>query len=304
MMNLNLCNACPRKCNISRAEVTGYCKSYEKIKIARASRHMWEEPCISGENGSGTVFFSGCNMRCVYCQNHDISDGVKGIEMSDNDVERLFLRIAESDVHNINLVTPTHYLPRLIKILSGIRKEIPMPIVYNCSGYENVTLLEKCRGIIDVFLTDFKYKSKELSKKYSDCSDYFDVAMSAVEKMVKIAGEPVFEEGIMKSGVIVRHLILPSHKNDSIEILRELHRKFGNDKFLLSLMSQFTPNERCQLYPEINRSVTSLEYKRVRDVYEELGFNGYIQERSSATEKYIPDFDDKGEFLLDNYTIL
>ncbi|MBQ7897402.1 MAG: radical SAM protein [Clostridia bacterium] len=265
---------------------------------------MWEEPCISGEKGSGTVFFSGCNMRCVYCQNHEISSGLKGIELDDGEVKNLFLKISKSDVHNINLVTPTHYLPRLIKILSDIRKEIRVPIVYNCSGYENVALLDECRGIIDVFLTDFKYKSGQISKKYSDCSDYFQVAMTTLEKMVEIAGKPIFDDGIMKKGVILRHLILPSHKNDSMEILRSLYKRFGNDKFLVSLMSQFTPNESCQLYPEINRSVTSLEYKRVREVYEELGFEGYIQERSSATEKYIPDFDEKGEFLLDNYTIL
>ena len=258
---------------------------------------MWEEPCISGKNGSGTIFFSGCNLHCIYCQNHEISNGQIGIELDDNEVRELFLKISKSDVHNINLVTPTHYLPQILKILSPIKAEIDKPIVYNCSGYENSLLIKECQGIIDIFLTDFKYKSDELSKKYSSCDNYFEVALKALEVMVDITGKSEFDSEIMTKGVIVRHLILPSHKDDSIELLNELYNKFGNDKFLVSLMSQFTPTPSCRDYPEINRKLTSLEYKRVTDVFEQLGFNGYTQERSSAVEEYIPDFYDKGEFL-------
>lgn len=294
---LNLCTDCPRNCKIDRKVDVGYCKSKEKIKIARASRHMWEEPCISGKNGSGTVFFSGCNLRCVYCQNAEINCGKVGKELEDNEVKDLFLKISKSGVHNINLVTPTHYLKKIINIISEIKEDLNIPIVYNCSGYENSELIKECGNIIDIFLTDFKYKSIELSSKYSFCPDYFEVAMESLETMLKLKGKPKFKDGLLLSGVIVRHLILPSHKNDSIDILSELYKKFGNDSFLVSLMSQYTPTDSCKHYPEINRRVTSLEYQRVKEVYDKLGFCGYVQEKSSADKNYIPDFYDEGEFL-------
>lgn len=295
---INECAACPRKCNVDRSKALGRCKSGEKIKIARASVHMWEEPCISGTNGSGTIFFSGCNMHCIYCQNEQISNGMLGNEYTDDEVKELIIKISKSGVHNINLVTPTHFSPRIINIIRLIKNEITIPIVYNCSGYEDADFIDELYGVVDIFLTDFKYKSSEISKKYSFCPDYFDVAIKAVEKMIKIVGKPYIEEGIMKSGVIVRHLILPSHKDDSIEILSELYSRFGNDNFLVSLMSQFTPTEKCRDFPEINRRITSLEYKRVCEKFDGLGFKGYVQERSSAVEDYIPDFEDVGEFLI------
>lgn len=297
-MKNNYCNACPRVCNSNRISGTGFCKSKEKIKIARASRHFWEEPCISGKNGSGTVFFSGCNMHCVYCQNEKISNGNIGKEYTDDEVKSLFLKISKSGVHNINLVTPTHFAVKLLEIIAPIKDEIKVPIVYNCSGYENESFIESLSGVVDIFLTDFKYKSSELSKKYSFCADYFDVAVKALERMIHVTGKPVFDGDIMTKGVIVRHLVLPSHKDDSIEILGELSRHFGNENFLVSLMSQFTPTEKCHNFPEINRRLTSLEYKRVCEYFENLGFKGYIQERSSAVEDYIPDFEDKGEFII------
>ncbi len=277
---------------------TGFCKSSDKIKIARASRHMWEEPCISGKKGSGTVFFSGCNLNCVYCQNYDISRGKIGIELNKAELKDLFLRINESDVHNINLVTPTHYLPLILETLSEIKSELKIPVVCNCSGYERKEYLNNCKGLIDIFLADFKYRSNILSEKYSNCTDYFEVAISALEKMIEITGAPIIKDGIMMSGVIVRHLILPSHKSDSVDVLNELYTRFGNDAFLVSLMCQFTPTESCKSYPEINRTLTSLEYSRVTEVYEKIGFDGYVQERSSANEGYIPDFNEVGEFLI------
>lgn len=288
---------------MDRALKTGFCKSSSTIKIARASRHMWEEPCISGENGSGTVFFSGCNLNCVYCQNHDISSGKIGLELNKAELKDLFLRINESNVHNINLVTPTHYLPLILEVIATIKGELRIPIVCNCSGYEKEEYLDNCKGLIEIFLTDFKYKSSILSKNYSNCSDYFDVAISALKKMIEVTGTPNIKNGIMTSGVIVRHLILPSHKDDSIDIMNELYNNFGNESFLVSLMCQFTPTDNCKNFPELNRRLTSLEYKRVTEVYEKLNFKGYVQERASASKSYIPDFKDTGEFLNFNYNI-
>ncbi len=298
-MDCTKCNLCPRECGADRTLSHGYCSSGIKVKIARASKHMWEEPCISGENGSGTVFFSGCNLKCVYCQNEKISRGLVGVELSDSQLSDLFLKINDSGVHNINLVTPTHYMVNIINALKPIKKELKIPVVYNCSGYEKAEQIKLCQGIIDIFLTDIKYHSNVLSLKYSSCNNYFEIATKALEQMVAVAGKPVFENGLMKSGVIVRHLILPSHKNDSISIIKTLFEKFGNSDFIFSLMNQYTPMTSCQEYPEINRQLTSLEYKRVTEVFRSTGFKGYIQERDSSSNSFIPDFDDVGEFLSD-----
>ncbi len=237
-------------------------------------------------------------MHCVYCQNEKISGGELGTEYTDEEVKELFLKISKSGVHNINLVTPTHFAVKLSEIIEPIKDEIKIPIVYNCSGYEDEGFIESLTGVVDIFLTDFKYKSSDISKRYSFCPDYFDVAIKALEKMLEVTGKPQFDGDIMTKGVIVRHLILPSHKDDSIDILDELHERFGSNSFLVSLMSQFTPTEKCRDFPEINRRLTSIEYKRVCECFEKLGFNGYVQERSSATEDYIPDFEDKGEFII------
>lgn len=296
-MNYNKCNLCPRECNVDRNSKHGFCSSGSKAKIARASVHMWEEPCISGTRGSGTVFFSGCNMKCVYCQNEMISRGKIGVELSDSQLGELFLIIAESGVHNINLVTPSHFLPNIISAIKPIKDRISVPIVYNCSGYEKEDAIRSCQGIIDIFLTDIKYRSAVLSNKYSSCPDYFEAATKALKEMLEIAGMPVIKDGIMTSGVIVRHLVLPSHKNDSIDILKDLFHEFGNDRFLVSLMSQYTPMEACKEYPEINRRLTTMEYQRVCQVFAELGFDGYMQEKSSSSDTFIPDFNDGGEFL-------
>lgn len=305
-MNYKKCDICPRACGIDRTNAYGYCGCGSDVRIARASRHMWEEPCISGTNGSGTVFFSGCNMKCVFCQNEAISRGVIGTSVTTEQLKELFLIINESGVHNINLVTPSHYLVSILEALKDIKHRLSIPVVYNCSGYESTEAIKACKGIIDIFLTDIKYRSNELSKKYSNCNDYFDVASKALGEMIKAVGTPIITNDIMTSGVIVRHLILPSHKNDSIEILNSLAKEFGNEAFLVSLMNQYTPMPLCQQYPEIDRRVTSLEYSRVVKVFEELDFKGYVQERSSAKDIYIPDFKEHGEFLdtlIDNYNI-
>ncbi|MBE6651590.1 MAG: radical SAM protein [Ruminococcaceae bacterium] len=291
------CNLCPRGCGADRCNTLGFCSSGRRVRIARASRHMWEEPCISGERGSGTVFFSGCNLKCVFCQNEKISRGKVGIELSVDELSDLFLKINDSGVHNINLVTPTHFLDVIIKALEPIKSRLTVPVVYNCSGYESVEMLGHTKGIIDIFLTDIKYKSNILSSKYSSCENYFDVAIRCLEEMIKLVGKPKMRDGIMVSGVIVRHLILPTHKADSIDILEALFERFGNKSFLVSLMNQYTPTENCSAFPALTRRVTSLEYKRVTEIFERLGFDGFLQEKSSSSTDFIPDFDDTGEFL-------
>ena len=299
------CNICPRQCNVNRSKQTGFCGVGNNVTIARASRHMWEEPCISGNSGSGTVFFSGCNLKCVFCQNEKISRGKTGIELTEEQLGELFLIINNSGVHNINLVTPTHFLEPISKALRNVKHQLTVPVVYNCSGYENPRLIEDMGDIIDIFLTDMKYMSPVLSQNYSHCPNYFDVAIQSLDAMLNIKNKPMMQEGLLASGVIVRHLILPSHKDDSISILNYLYERYGNKQFLVSLMNQFTPIN-CEAYPKINRRLTGLEYKRVTDIFEKLGFDGYVQGKLSASEDYIPDFDDKGEFLdtlLDYYTI-
>lgn len=291
------CNICPRGCNTDRINNIGFCGADSTVKVARASRHMWEEPCISGSNGSGTVFFSGCNLKCVYCQNEKISRGEIGYKLSQNQLKDLFLAINESNVHNINLVTPTHFMPMILEVLEEIKPKLDIPVVCNCSGYESTEMIKRSQGIIDIFLTDIKYFSNDISEKYSFCPNYFEIAVECLSAMLEAAGPVVIENELMRSGVIVRHMILPTHKNDSINVLKELYRRFGNSAFLVSLMNQYTPMPSVASYPEINRRLTALEYKRVAEVYEELGYVGYVQERQSASASYIPDFDDCGEFL-------
>ena len=291
------CTVCPRRCKVDRRKVLGFCNSSDTVSVSRADRHMWEEPIVSGDKGSGTVFFTGCNLKCVYCQNVKISRGNFGYKLTHEKLKQLFLEIDKSGVHNINLVTPTHFLPSIIEVLKEVKNDLNVPVIYNCSGYENVSLIKECRGLIDVFLTDFKYKSDVLSKKYSSCPDYYEKTLNALNCMIDVAGPINIENGLIKNGVIVRHLILPSHKDDSIDLLKSLYEKFGSDKFIVSLMRQFTPNTECEKYPEINRTLTSLEYKRVTDVFEECGFKGFLQENSSVGEKYTPDFNEPGEFL-------
>lgn len=294
---LNNCNLCPRECGADRTLSLGYCKAPQNPKLARATLHFWEEPCISGKNGSGTVFFSGCNLKCVYCQNHSVSQQAFGKEVTIERLGEIFLDLQRQGAHNINLVSPTPYIPQIIEAIDMVRAKIKIPFVYNTGGYEKPKTLEMLKGYIDIFLTDIKYKGAEISKKYSGAADYFEVAISAAKKMIELTGYPQFDsEGIMKSGVIVRHLVLPGGRGDSMDILREMSAKLPKEGYILSLMSQYTPD--CELlknFSELCRRITTFEYNSVVDEAIALGLDkGFMQEKSSAEKKFTPSFDLEG----------
>ena len=298
-----LCNLCPRQCNIDREISAGFCKACgnsDNVMVSRAALHFWEEPCISGENGSGTVFFSNCNLRCVFCQNHAISTNGFGKEISYKRLAEIFLELQEKGAENINLVTPTHYSYQILKALDMVKHKLDIPVVMNCGGYESVDTIKLFDGYIDIFLPDLKYKSSELSDKYSSCPDYFEKACLALKEMHRQVPKLVFDEWsedddikLIKRGLIIRHLVLPGCYHDSLDILDWLYncQFMSKYNFLLSLMSQFTPTKACENYPELNRRVTTFEYNKVVKKAREFGFKGYIQERSSAKEEYTPPFD-------------
>lgn len=300
-MKNNVCSICPRDCGADRERGTGFCGADSRIRIARAALHFWEEPCISGTRGSGAVFFCGCNLKCVFCQNIEISRGRAGAEISPRRLGEIFLELQRQGAHNINLVTPTHYVKEIKDALLCVGNALEIPIVYNCGGYELPRGLEVLSDRVSVYLMDFKYASDSLAERYSRCSDYFDTALAALKYMIDAVGAPIYDaDGIMQSGVIVRHLVLPSCRHDSIELLRRLAAELGTDKFRLSLMSQFTPNGDLENFPELNRRVTSFEYKSVVEEALRLGFSdAYIQERSSAKAEYTPPFDLTG-VIVDN----
>lgn len=285
-----VCDICPRECKVDRSVNRGVCGMPEGFVVARAAKHMWEEPCISGTKGSGTVFFSGCSLRCVFCQNYSISTEGFGKEISDSQLMNIFDSLIESGVHNINLVNPTHYAARLEKVLREYNS--PVPVVYNSGGYEKVETLKRLEGLIDIYLPDLKYINDEKSKKYSGAPDYFRFASQAIKEMIRQTGNAVFdEEGIMKKGTVIRHLILPKNTNQSIEIIDWLKDNVPNDTYI-SLMSQYTPIKQNESYPELNRRITPREYAKVLDYLLDSGFeNIFAQEALSADEAYIPDFD-------------
>ena len=292
------CVQCPRKCGAVRSQSVGFCGASDEIRLARAALHLWEEPCISGKNGSGTLFFVGCNLRCIYCQNRRISRGEgRGVAVSPRELECILLRLQSEGAANINLVTPTPYARQLIPVLKRVREKLRIPIVYNCGGYESVETLCALEGLIDIYLPDCKYHASELSKAYSAASDYFSVAMAALDEMLRQVGAPVMDEdGLMRKGVIVRHLVLPGCREDSIRLLRMLYKRYGNKAFLLSLMSQYTPDFADTDAPKVlHRKVTSFEYQKVLEAVEQLGFEGYLQKRTSSAMGYTPDFGDEDE---------
>lgn len=290
---LKNCMLCPRGCGVDRTREVGFCGATDSIKVARAALHFWEEPCISGTKGSGTVFFSGCNLACRYCQNYKISIGGFGNEITVERLGDIFLKLQNDGAHNINLVTPTPYLPMIMSAIDLVRDEIHIPFVANVGGYEKPETISMLKGYIDIFLTDVKYYSSEISEKYSLAPDYFEYAMNSLAEMISVCGIPEFdEEGIMQSGVIVRHLVLPCFRKDSIKVINSLAERFGVNKFILSLMSQYTPNGHIEAYPEINRRITSLEYESVVNAALDLNFNNaYMQEKTSAITEYTPPFD-------------
>lgn len=292
------CTLCPRNCQIDRtAGQTGFCGMPDTIQVARASLHMWEEPCISGTNGSGTVFFTGCNLKCVFCQNHSIAIGQKGKAISPERLGELFLMLQDKGSHNINLVTPSHYIPGIAKALTLAKHQgLTVPIVYNTSGYDSVSSLALLDGLVDIYLPDFKYVSGTLSKRYSHAADYFQTASKSLAEMYRQTGAPVFDGDLIQKGIIVRHLVLPGCTEDSKAVIRYLYETYG-DRIFISIMNQYTPLPHVSAYPEINRKVTAAEYDDVVDFAIDLGVEqGFIQEGDTATESFIPEFDFTGLF--------
>ena len=286
------CILCPRLCGVDRTERVGYCGSGSLPKVARAAKHHWEEPCISGTEGSGTVFFSGCTLGCVFCQNREISRGGTGREVTVEHLADIFQRLEGQGIHNLNLVTPTHFTPQILQALELSKPTVP--VVMNCGGYERVETLRQWEGKVQVYLPDLKYFSPELSAKYSAAPDYFAVASKAIMEMHRQQPQLVWEGDLLKSGLIIRHLVLPGCMKDSLKVLDFLDKNLPKDSFLLSLMSQYTPTENCKQFPEINRRVTTYEYRKVADRAAELGFSGFAQDRRSAKEEYTPPFNLEG----------
>lgn len=292
------CFLCPRHCGAERAlDNTGYCGEGDVIRVARIAPHYFEEPPVSGTRGSGTVFFSGCSLRCVFCQNKDISRrGGVGEKISDSDLEDRILSLQAEGVHNINLVTATHFVHRIAPILKKLRdsKKLRIPVVYNSSGYESLDTLRLLDGLVDIYMPDLKYFSSELSEKYSSAPDYYEVAVSAISEMFRQVGKFEYsaeEPDILKKGLIVRHLVLPGCREDSIALLERLSALLPTEDILLSLMSQYTPEFAADTpYKNLHRRVTTFEYSTVREKAEALGFNGFIQSRESATRNFTPDF--------------
>lgn len=281
LKELNKCNICPHNCNINRNDgIVGRCRATDKIKIALYSTHDFEEPCISGEKGSGTVFFSNCNLNCVFCQNYEISQLGKGKEITIEKLANIFLKQQEKEVENINLVTPTSYVPQIIEALKIAKKEgLKLPIVYNTNGYENIETIKMLEGYVDVYLPDLKYAENELAKKYSKVNNYFEIATEAINEMVKQVGVPKIDEnGIMKKGVMVRHLVLPNNIENSKNVLKWIVENLPKDIYI-SVMAQYFPTYKAKEIKEINRKLTIEEWKEIEDYIEKLGIeNGYIQE--------------------------
>lgn len=300
MKNMNKyenCLLCPRKCGINRSTgQTGVCGVSSEIKVARAALHYWEEPCISGKRGSGAVFFSGCSLHCVFCQNREISDGKEGKVISKERLSDIFMELADKGANNINLVTPGQYIPDIVWAVNDAKSRgMKLPIIYNTSGYENVTELKLLEGIVDVYLPDFKYMDSTLSARYSRAKDYPSVAKQALSEMVRQQPDVVIDDatGLIQKGVIVRQLLLPGHVNDAKAVLKYLYDTY-HDHIYISMMSQFTPIA-LKDYPEINRTVTKREYERLVNYALEIGItNAFIQEGDVAKDSFIPAFDCEG----------
>ena len=293
LKNLENCKVCPFECNVNRLSgIKGRCKCDDKIKIALYSLHYYEEPCISGEEGSGTVFFSNCNLNCIYCQNYKISSEGKGKEISINELAEIFIKQQEAGANNINLVTPTMYAYQIIEAIKIARKNgLKIPIIYNSNGYENLQTIKDLAGYIDVYLPDLKYYSDELAIKYSKALHYFEIATKAICEMVDQVGIPEFDErGIIKKGVIVRHLILPNHIQNSKHILKWFKENLEN-KAYISVMAQYFPTFKAKEDSLLNRKISKKEYEEIENYLYMLDIeNGYMQELGEHEEEYVPDF--------------
>lgn len=292
-----ICNICPRKCNVDLNNNKGFCgKVGNKIKIAKVMRHFWEEPIISGKNGSGAIFFSNCNLKCVYCQNYQISHLGNGRDFTGEELAQLFKKLETSGVENINLVTPTHYATQILQALKLYKPKIP--VVWNSSGYDSSEMLEELKDYVDIFLFDFKYFSSKKACEYSNAPNYYEICLNSLITANKLVPQNVIENGIMKKGIIIRHLVLPNMSDDSIKIFDEIKKLLGNNIYI-SVMSQYIPFYKACEMPELNTTTKPLEYKKVVSHIKKLGFkNGFLQEASSADCAYTPNFEDNAFFEL------
>ncbi|MBR6651226.1 MAG: radical SAM protein [Clostridia bacterium] len=294
MFNLTSCAVCPRECGANRYKNKGYCGEGADIRVSKIMLHHFEEPVISGKSddlrGSGAIFFSGCPLHCVYCQNNAISHGGKGSILSTAQLADEMLRLEAMGAYNINLVTPTHFTPQIIDALDIAKPKLTIPVVFNTGGYEKAETITALDGYADIFLTDFKYGTSEMAKKYSAAPDYPQIAASALSQMFRITGEPVFKDGLMKKGIILRHLVLPGGRHDSVAALRLASESVPTDKIILSLMRQYTPEFTPDSFKELKRRITTFEYNFVLNEAISLGFDGFSQDSSSATAVFTPDF--------------
>ena len=293
MHKLENCNICPHRCGVNRMNgKTGRCKATDKVKVALASIHNFEEPCISGKNGSGTVFFSNCNLNCVFCQNYEISQLGKGKEISIEELADIFIKQQNKNVHNINLVTPTIYIYQIIEAIKIAKdKGLEIPIVYNSNGYENVEALQYLKGYIDIYLPDLKYSDDEIAYKYSNIKNYLETAVNAIKEMYNQVGVPrIDENGVMKKGLMIRHLVLPNQLQNSKDVLKWINDNMDK-KVFVSVMAQYFPTYKAKHFPEISRKLTKEEYNEIEQYLYSLDLeNGYIQELGEHEEEYVPDF--------------
>lgn len=291
---MSLCNICPKNCNANRDDKVGFCGADKNIRVAKAYLHEWEEPFISGTNGSGTVFFSHCNLKCVFCQNYKISAQGFGKNLSQDELYVIFKNLEQQGAHNINLVTPSHYVPYIVPVLKKFKQNSNLPIVYNCGGYEKVETLKMLDGLVDVYLPDMKYVDSRISQKYSHAGDYFEVNAKAVLEMKRQCPKDVFDNDLLKKGVAIRHLVMPNLVDQSKKILDWICDNLGKDT-LVSLMAQYQPFYRASEFDEINRKITAREYNRVLDYADQLEMTNILcQEMASSNEKYVPSFDLQG----------
>lgn len=294
MFDLKNCAVCPRECGTNRYEKNGYCGEGADIRVSKIMLHHFEEPIISGQpddtRGSGTIFFAGCPLHCVYCQNNAISRGGKGDILSPSQLADEMFRLESLGAYNINLVTPTHFIPQIIAALDIAKPKLSIPVVFNTGGYEKSSSIASLDGYADIFLTDFKYGTSELAKKYSAASDYPQVAASALTEMFRITGSPVFSNGMLKKGIILRHLVLPGGRHDSVAALRLAANAVPAKNIILSLMRQYTPEFTPDTYKELKRRITTFEYNFVLNEAISLGFDGFTQDPTSASTVFTPDF--------------
>ena len=288
---LKNCHLCPKNCGVNRYKQLGFCKSSADLYVSYYSLHMWEEPVISGKHGSGAIFFSNCNLKCIFCQNRKISNDGYGKKISLDRLSNIMLELQEKGAHNINLVTPTHYVPLIKYSINSIKDKLSIPVVYNTSSYENVETIKMMNGIVNIYLADFKYYDNELGKRYSNCDNYRECAINSIDEMFKQVGKFVIKDDLMVSGLIVRVLVLPGHIDDSKKIIKYLYEKYG-DNIIISIMNQYTPLFHIEKYENLNRKVNDSEYDEIINYACDLGVKqAFIQEGDTQEESFIPDFD-------------